>query len=72
MERDELGNIVKWYGSSTDVEDRKRTEEAPRESEQRFRDYAETTSDWLWESGADHRITRISDHLNVATGPIPN
>jgi len=39
--RDELGNIVKWYGSSTDIEDRKRTEEALRESEQRFRDYAE-------------------------------
>src|SRR5260370_15035848 len=38
--RDESGNIVKWYGSSTDIEDRKRTEEALRESEQRFRDYA--------------------------------
>ena len=40
--RDELGNIAKWYGSSTDIDDRKRTEEALRESEQRFRDYAET------------------------------
>src|SRR5258708_26585882 len=39
--RDGSGNIVKWYGSSTDIEDRKRTEEALRESEQRFRDYAE-------------------------------
>src|SRR5229473_3046637 len=25
--RDESGNIVKWYGSATDIEDRKRTEE---------------------------------------------
>ncbi|MEH2483312.1 PAS domain S-box-containing protein [Nitrobacteraceae bacterium AZCC 2146] len=69
--RDELGNIVKWYGSSTDIEDRKRTEEALRESEQRFRDYAETASDWLWETGPDHRVTRASDHLN-AVGIAPS
>ena len=63
--RDESGNIVKWYGSSTDIEDRKRAEEALRESEQRFRDYAETASDWFWETGPDHKVTRVSDHLNV-------
>jgi PAS domain S-box-containing protein len=62
---DEAGNIVKWYGSSTDIEDRKRTEEALRESEQRFRDYAETASDWFWETGPDHRIIHISDHLST-------
>jgi PAS domain S-box-containing protein len=62
--RDEQGNIVKWYGSSTDIEDRKRVEEALRESEQRFRDYAETASDWFWEAGPDHRVTRISEHIN--------
>jgi PAS domain S-box-containing protein len=63
--RDELGNIVKWYGSSTDIEDRKRTEVALRESEQRFRDYAETASDWLWETAPDHQVTGISEHVNV-------
>jgi PAS domain S-box-containing protein len=63
--RDEAGNIVKWYGSSTDIEDRRRAEEALRRSEQRFRDYAETASDWFWETGPDHRITRVSDHLNA-------
>src|SRR5216684_1563468 len=62
--RDESGNIVKWYGSSTDIEDRKRAEVALRESEQRFRDYAETASDWLWEAGPDHRTTRISEHVS--------
>ena len=62
--RDEAGNIVKWYGSSTDIEDRKRTEEALRESEQRFRDYAETASDWFWEAGPDHHIIRISEHVS--------
>jgi PAS domain S-box-containing protein len=60
--RDEAGKIVSWYGSATDIEDRKRTEVALRESEQRFRDYAETASDWLWESGPDHRVTQFSEH----------
>src|SRR3981189_2954854 len=41
--RDELGNIVKWYGSSTDIEDRKLTEEALREGERPFRDYHAAT-----------------------------
>jgi PAS domain S-box-containing protein len=69
--RDESGNIVKWYGSATDIEDRKRTEEALRESEQRFRDYAETASDWLWETGPDHRVSSISEHINAA-GLVPS
>jgi PAS domain S-box-containing protein len=69
--RDEAGNIVKWYGSATDIEDRKQTEVALRESEQRFRDYAETASDWLWETGPDHLVTRVSDHLS-AVGIAPS
>jgi len=36
--RDEDGIIVKWYGTSTDIEDHKQAEEALRESETRFRD----------------------------------
>jgi PAS domain S-box-containing protein len=31
--RDEHGNIVKWYGSNTDIEDRKQAEDALRRSE---------------------------------------
>src|SRR6202158_2035202 len=69
--RDEAGNIAKWYGSATDIEDRKLAEVALRESEQRFRDYAETASDWLWETGPDHRVTRISEHIN-AIGVMPS
>lgn len=63
--RDQTDNIISWYGSATDIEDRKLAELSLRESEQRFRDYAETASDWLWETGPDHRITRISEHINV-------
>ena len=35
--RDERGNIVKWYGTSTDIEDRKRAEDALRENKDRLR-----------------------------------
>src|SRR5580704_16763938 len=31
--RDETGRIIKWYGASIDIEDRKRAEEALRRSE---------------------------------------
>ncbi|MBV8151376.1 MAG: PAS domain S-box protein, partial [Candidatus Eremiobacteraeota bacterium] len=46
-----------------DIDARKRAEEALRESEHRFRDYAETASDWLWETGPDHRFTSFSHDL---------
>jgi PAS domain S-box-containing protein len=35
--RDEDGNIVKWYSVATDIEDRKRAEEALHDSEKSFR-----------------------------------
>ena len=35
--RDDTGNIIKWYGVNTDIDDRKRAEEALRESERQSR-----------------------------------
>ena len=42
---------------AADVELRKQIEQQLRESEQRFRDIAEVSADWVWESDADHRFT---------------
>ncbi|MEQ8248317.1 MAG: PAS-domain containing protein [Alphaproteobacteria bacterium] len=41
----------------TDITDQKRVQAALRQSEQRFRDYAESASDWLWEIDGDFRCT---------------
>jgi PAS domain S-box-containing protein len=42
---DEAGSIVKWYGSATDIEDRKRAEEEVKSSEERYRVIVEAASD---------------------------
>jgi PAS domain S-box-containing protein len=45
-----------------DLTDRKRTEQALQESEAKFRDYAETTSDWFWEIGPDYKFTLLTEN----------
>ncbi|MGA2895521.1 MAG: PAS domain S-box protein [Xanthobacteraceae bacterium] len=47
-------------GTITDNTERRRAQDELRASEQRFRDYSEIVSDWFWESGPDHRFSRIS------------
>ena len=47
---------------------RKRAEDALRESEQQFRDFAEAASDWYWETGPDHRfITHLVSEQQLKT-----
>ncbi len=48
-----------------DLTERKRAEESLHESEQRFRDYAETASDWFWETGRDHSFTYVSERATA-------
>ncbi len=43
--RDEQGRIIRWYGTSTDIEDRKRAEEALHDSEKRFRTFVDHAAD---------------------------
>jgi PAS domain S-box-containing protein len=40
--RDENGKIIKWYGTAYDIEDRKRAEDALRESEHKLRQIIDT------------------------------
>ena len=59
--RDESGNIVKWYGVNTDIEDRKRAEEALSESERYSRLIADSSL-----STTGSFITDLT--VNVTTG----
>ena len=43
----------------------RQAEEGVRDSEQRFRDYAETASDWFWETGPDHVFTYFSERVSA-------
>jgi diguanylate cyclase (GGDEF)-like protein/PAS domain S-box-containing protein len=47
---DEKGNIVRWFGTSTDIHEQRRAEEALRTSEERLRLALETTALGIWDA----------------------
>jgi len=51
--RDDTGKIDRWYGTSTDIEDRKRAEEALRASERDLRSIVNTIPTLAWSAGPD-------------------
>jgi diguanylate cyclase (GGDEF)-like protein/PAS domain S-box-containing protein len=57
--RDSKGEPVGFCGILRDVTERRRVEQALRESEARFRSLTNLTSDWFWEQDADIRFTRM-------------
>lgn len=58
--RDSAGRLLYYEGTVRDITARKLAEGRIRESEERFRDYADTASDWFWESDKEHRFTYLS------------
>lgn len=58
-------------GTMLDITERKHMESALKESEQRFRNFAESASDWLWETGKGHRFSYLSDRVREIVGPRP-
>jgi len=47
--RDADGNIIKWFGTNTDINDKKIAEESLRKSEERFQLAARATNDVMWD-----------------------
>ena len=56
------GELLEILGTHVDVTERKRAQEALRESEAKFRNYAESASDWFWEIGPDYKCTLLTEN----------
>ena len=63
------GELVEVVATQIDVTERKCAEQALRESEAKFRDYAETASDWFWEIGPDHKFTLLTENAFGSNAP---
>jgi diguanylate cyclase (GGDEF)-like protein/PAS domain S-box-containing protein len=65
---DENGRVIGLRGTGMSINARKLAEEELRRSEQRFRDVAEVSGDWIWETDADGRYTYVSDGVKAMLG----
>lgn len=71
--RDEQGNIMGAAISARDITILKETENALRESQQRFQDFASIGADLFWETDADLRFTYLSEqHRSLIDDPVEN
>jgi len=65
---DPQGRFTGYVGWSKDITQQARAETLLKESEERFRDFAESAGDWVWEIDADLRYTHISKRAEEVTG----
>ena len=66
--RDEAGNIIKWYGTNIEIEDRKQADEALRASELNLRELTETIPEMLWSATAEGAIDYCNTRFLNYTG----
>src|SRR5260221_3444309 len=66
--RDEQGNVAKGYGTSTDIEDRKRAEDALRESEGRFAAFMDNLPGYAWMKDLQGRYVYINHMVRGLPG----
>ena len=57
-----------FVSTCSDVTERRAARETLRESTRRFRDFAVSASEWLWEMGPDLRFTFMSNKLTSSSG----
>jgi PAS domain S-box-containing protein len=69
--RDASGQITHVIEIKNDITERKRTEAALRESEERFRNQVEATSDWVWEIDERGLYTYVSPKVREILGYAP-
>jgi PAS domain S-box-containing protein len=66
------GDTVTFIGVLRDITDRKRVQAALMDSEERFRDLAESASDWFWETNARLNFAFVSDRVRDVLGVGPD
>jgi PAS domain S-box-containing protein len=66
--RDEHGSVVKWIGAGIDIEDRKETEEALRESEERFAAFMDNLPGYAWMKDLQGRYVYINQVVRGLPG----
>ncbi|MGB8768398.1 MAG: PAS domain S-box protein, partial [Candidatus Korobacteraceae bacterium] len=66
--RDEQGRILRWYGTRTDIEDRKRAEEEVRRGEDRLRVVIDTIPTLVWSARPDGSVDFINQRWGEYTG----
>ncbi len=62
------GTLLQWVGVNLDIEELKCAEQALQESEAKFRDFAESASDWFWEIGPDYKFTLLTENAFGSNG----
>jgi PAS domain S-box-containing protein len=65
----ESGAFVEIVATQMDLTERKLAEQAMRESDAKFRDFAETASDWFWEIGSDYKLTLLDENAFGSNSP---
>lgn len=65
------GEVSASLSTFMDITDRKRAEQLLRESQERFKDFAESSTDWYWEMDANLCFTYFSDRFEESTGVPP-
>ena len=65
------GTLLGYVGTVTDITRQKEIESALKRSEERFRDIADATTDWYWETDEDLRFTYVSQRFFDVTKVAP-
>ncbi|WP_264320420.1 PAS domain-containing sensor histidine kinase [Zarconia navalis] len=69
--RNSSGRVLSVVGIARDITDRVLAKAALQESEQRFRNLVETTSDWIWEINSEGVYTYVSPQISSVLGYSP-
>ena len=57
------GTVLSWYGVLIDIDDRRKAEEALRESEYKLRQIIETVPSFHWSTGPDGEPTQVNQRV---------